>query len=152
MGLMGKQRLRGSSPFPLFSLCSSSSAGALTSSPWASPGWLPPLSAVAPERRPLQGQGAAVRGEGVPHIPEVTPCTLYTHAWEPGSLLFAPIRLHCAFAVLVFWCHQNCLELCVPDALWALPCASLVSLGEFPFRSLISHSAPCSAPAGVWPP
>lgn len=55
----------------LFSLCSSSSAGALTSSPWASPGWLPPLYAVALERMPLQGQGAAVRDGGVHHIPEV---------------------------------------------------------------------------------
>lgn len=27
------------------------------------------------------------------------------------------------------------------DALWALPCASLVSLGQFPFRSLAAPPA-----------
>lgn len=80
-------------------------AGALTSSPQASQGTAAPTSlfVMAPELRPLPGQGAA--GAGVCHVPEVATHTRAT--WKPGSLLFSPIRPLCAFVVPVSQFHQT---------------------------------------------
>lgn len=69
--LLGEVQLKGSSPFPLSSPCAPA-LQLVPSPPWASLGWPPPLSSVAPEMQGYAGPGCSCEGWGVHHIPEVT--------------------------------------------------------------------------------
>lgn len=112
---------QGEFPLSTLSLCSSSSAGALTSSPWASPRWPPPLSAVAPQRRPLQGQGAAVRSGGfTTSLKSSHACCTLMH----GS------RGLCSSPPSGFIVHLP--SLCSGFARMVWSCASLMPCGPFP--------------------